>query len=455
MDSMNFDFTVTVYGEVKKYNDVLSLARCRIFYKYANRNGTFITDEFADKLLATVSYAPVKGIYEEPDFEGHGTSRNQGRIYGIVPENPNLKWEKHLDEDGVEREYACVDVLIFTALYEEANTIVGKSQSMELYGPSIKYHKQNFNGQNYIVYDDGCFLGLQVLGDDVEPCFEGASFYSLQEQLENTIFQLKQKIKQTGGAKAMLNFRLSDSEKYDKLFAALNPNFNEEGNWEISYMLCEIYDDYAVARTPDKFVRVYYTKDDENNEIVIGDITECFIVDVTADELKTLEAIKCINGGTYACVREELTKIDDMIAENSDLNTKLEESAALNATLTTENENLTTEIGGLKETVANLNTDVETRDAELATLKEYKYNIELQGKNDVLDSYADCLDPTILDTYRENIDNYSAIDLDKELAYELKKSNTDFFNRKTEYNYTPKPADLSGVNAILSKYENK
>jgi len=69
--------------------------------------------------------------------------------------------------------------LIFTAIYEEANDIIGKSQSMELYPPSLKYHEAIVHNKRYIVFDDGCFLGLQVLGDKVEPCFEGASFYTL------------------------------------------------------------------------------------------------------------------------------------------------------------------------------------------------------------------------------------------------------------------------------------
>ena len=54
-----FEFPVTVYGNLEKYNDVTSKARCRIFYKYGNRNGTYITDEFAEKLLSTIAYAPV------------------------------------------------------------------------------------------------------------------------------------------------------------------------------------------------------------------------------------------------------------------------------------------------------------------------------------------------------------------------------------------------------------
>jgi hypothetical protein len=76
MDKKLFEFDVCIYGGLEKYNEVLSKARCRIFYKYENRNGTYITDEFADKLLSSLPYAPVKGIYNNDDFTDHGTTRD-------------------------------------------------------------------------------------------------------------------------------------------------------------------------------------------------------------------------------------------------------------------------------------------------------------------------------------------------------------------------------------------
>lgn len=188
-DNINLEFPVTIYGNLEKYNETISKARCRIFYKYGNRNGTYITDEFAEKLLSSLPYAPIKGIYEEDggDYTDHGSSRNQGRIYGVVPENPNITWEAHVDEDGIERIYVCTDVLIFTSLYTEAKAIVGKSQSMELYPPSIKGEWKILEGKKYYVFSEGCFLGLQVLGEDVEPCFEGAAFFTLYEKLSEVV----------------------------------------------------------------------------------------------------------------------------------------------------------------------------------------------------------------------------------------------------------------------------
>lgn len=85
------EFSVTVYGDLEKYNDVTSRARCRTFYKGANRNGTYITDEFAEQLLSTIPYTPVKGIYEDDDYTDHGDKRSLGRIYGIVPQDPHLQ----------------------------------------------------------------------------------------------------------------------------------------------------------------------------------------------------------------------------------------------------------------------------------------------------------------------------------------------------------------------------
>ena len=53
-EDINLEFPVTVYGNLEKYNETISKGRCRVFYKYGNRNGTYITDEFAEKLLSSV-----------------------------------------------------------------------------------------------------------------------------------------------------------------------------------------------------------------------------------------------------------------------------------------------------------------------------------------------------------------------------------------------------------------
>lgn len=449
---MKVEFPVSVYGNLERYNDVLSKARCRIFYKYENRNGTYITDEFAEKLLSTIAYAPVKGIYEGGDYTDHGEERNEGRIYGIVPENPHITWEDHTDEDGVTRSYACVDVLIFTALYEEANEIVGKAQSMELYSPSLTYHKGVFNGQQYIVFDEGCFLGLQVLGDDVEPCFEGASFFALQENIAHVIEKIQQieaTYSKKGGLNKMsqINFKLSDSEKFDALWSLLNSNYSEENGWVVEYAITSIYDDYAlVFKYEDgQTYRAYYTKDNEKNSVELGEMKKVFIVDVTEQEKNTLDTLRVLNGDTYELVSETLAGAQEAVAQNSEFSAKIEE---LNNTITT----LNTEKADVEANYASEKERNELLVQENNDLSSFKAQIETERKEAVFTEYEGKLSEDVLDTYRAKIADYSIEGLDKELAYELKKSSFSVFQKDNGNVLLHKDIQKSGVDEILSRY---
>ena len=452
-DSDIKEFPVSIYGNLEKLSPVLSKARCRIFYKYENRNGTYITDEFAEKLINSLPYTPVKGIYDEfnEDYTDHGEKRNLGRIYGIVPENPNFSWENHLDEDGVERQYACTDVYIFSALYEEAGQIVGKSQSMELYQPSIKGDWTIINGKKLFKFEDGCFLGLQVLGDEVEPCFEGASFFSLYNELKNMVQQLKKYSLNfdKGGMSevAKLNFKLSDSQKHDAIWALLNDKYTEEGHWEITYTICDIYDDYALVYNYEtgSHEQVYYTKNDATDSVELGKRKKCYVIDVTEDEKKALDALRAFNGGTYEKIDENVKDVDTIKQQNSEFSIKIEELNNSVATLTTERDTNA-------QNYTNAQATISTLTEELETLKNYKLNVETQEKEQVISSYSELLSEEILTSYREKISEYnSAKDLDKELAYELKQSNPTVFTKTPQY--IPKDHSTSGIEAILAKYK--
>ena len=455
------EFPITVYGNLTKYSDTISKGRCRIFYKYANRNGTYITDEFAEKLLSTIPYTPVKGIYDDfdEDYTDHGNKRSLGRIYGIVPENPNLQWEKHLDEDGIEREYACVDVLIFTALYEEAGEILGKAQSMEIYEPSIKGSWKIINGRRMFEYTEGSFLGLQVLGEGVEPCFEGAAFFSLYSSLKQLVDEIKEytlKLPEinTGGQSQMfekLNFKLSDSEKHNAIWNLINPNYNEEGGWTIEYAICDIYDDYALAYNyaEASYERIYYTKNDETNEVSISERKKVFIIDVTESEMNALNTIRTLNGDTYEKADEvysQASKVSELEEQNSTYAQKIEELNENISTLETEKGNFTTQLEEANNTIASLNEEIDS-------LNTYKANIELKEKEEVISSYTELLSEEILASYKEKISEFTAIDLDKELAYELKKNNVSVFSKEQNPGFIPKDEPKTGIEAILSKYK--
>ena len=455
-EDMKFDFPVTIYGNLEEFNQVTSRSRCRIFYKGGNRNRTYITEEFAEKLIATLPYTPVKGIFDSTadDYTDHGRQRYEGRIYGIVPENPNFAWETHLDVDGVERTYACVDVLLFTSIYKEASQIAGLAQSMELYQPSIEGSWKYIDGKKFFVFEEGCFLGLQVLGEEVEPCFEGAGFYTIQdiETRLNTIltklesFNLDRQEEKGGKKMPVIDFKLSDNQKYTMLWNLLNPNFNEEGGYVMEYSIMDIYDDYAVAYDiqDQNYERVYYTKDDANDSLEITSTEVTYIVDVTESEKKALEALQTMNNNSFEKLDEDFSALKEEVETlNGSINSLNEEKEALSV-----------ELEEVKNNFTEATTTIENLTEENNTLAEFKSQVEKMEKEAIIDKYADKLNEDVVNEFREKVDEYSAVDLEKELAFTLVNTTPTLFSNDSE-GFIPKDEDehKSGLSAVLDKYE--
>lgn len=501
MDNINMapalDFSVSIYGAVEQFTDTISKGRVKIFYKYGNRNRSWITDEFADALLSSLPYTPIKGIYSESDgdFTDHGHQNAEGRIYGIVPAEPNVGWEKFVDEDGIEREYACADVLLYTALYKEANEILTKGESMELYPPSIKgTWRRMDDGQDYYVFESGSFFGLQVLGDTVEPCFEGAAFFSLYESLKDIVNVMEAKglnvpnytIGQGDTNMFSVAFKLSDDDKRRAIFKSLNPNCNEQGGWVMNYEIINVYDEYAVAYSyeEDKYYRVRYTKNEDTVEI--GDKEECFIIDVSADELAVLKTFNETHD-SYTVISDydtQVAQVAELTEVNANLSQTNAELATTNENLTVENQNFSTKIAEYEDTLTTLKSEksaIETQftalsteheelvanyetiktdkaavEAECATLRAYKKDVEDTAKRDLIATYSTVLADEVLDQYRNELDNYSLQELDMRLTYAQKQTHPETFSLSGQVPYVPVDSGRKGgIEDILSRYEKK
>ena len=450
MESSILKFEVTMYGEIQKLTETLSKTRVRIFYRGMNRNRTYISEEFAQKLISSLPYAPIKGIFDQDamDFEGHGEDNTDGRIYGIIPENPNFAWEKHLDDDGVEREYATADVYLFTGLYPEAKLIPGKSQSMEIYKKTFKgeWRISEDDNQPFFFFTDGCLVGLQALGDDCEPCFEGAAFFSLYNHIKECLDQFT-KNKKEGDKVGIADFRLSDNEKYDLIFTALNPNYTEEGGWALDYYIMDVYDEYALCKKKKDYscVRAYYTKDNASDTVTLGEIVNVKIVDITESEAMALEAIKATAGNyetekaewdtekvSLESAKEELeTKVSELETEKATYETEkatlTEEKAALEATLEenkTAIEEYTTKIAEMETEKATLEEAKANYEKEIEDLKNFKSEIEKAQTDSVIEELSNSLTDEKIQEFKDAMANYSVADFKKEVcmaAYEANK----------------------------------
>lgn len=428
------NFSVEVYGELAPYNQVLSKARVRIFYKYGNRNGSYITDEFAEKLISTLPYSPVKGIYSatENDFTGHGEARDLGRIYGIVPQDFNFAWEDHLDEDGVMRTYACADVLLFTALYPEAKQILGSSQSMEIYRPSIKGSWEEIDGEEYYVYTDGCFLGLQTLGQKVEPCFEGAAFFSLYDSLKELVEKMEKfSYNNKGGRKEMIK-RISEllnteTEKY----SVYNVVESEESKTA-----------YLFNLEDNKFQICEFTIGEED-AITLGDLQDLYMFNATEAEYNALFEIKEAEID-LTTVKETYASVENLTEEKSNLEQKVAEYENEKATLVQEKETALADYAVAQQTISELQETIQG-------LEQFKKDTEDTQKSAIVEKYSQKLTEEQMKSVTDNLDNYSIVDLEKELAY-IFCSNFSFDNSEPK---VPKVTEPDSLSAILGKYENK
>ena len=459
MNNIPFSFPITVFENAgEKISDTITKKRCAIFYKGTNRNGSYISEEFAEDLIKTLPYAPVKGIYDKDakDYTDHGTKRSEGRIYGVVPEKFNFAWERRLDEDGVEREYACADVYLFTALYKEAEEIAGKGQSMELYGPSIQGSWVNIEGQSFYKYSKASFLGLQVLGDKAVPCFEGASFFSLQDQQIYTMLTtLLEKIDQLsiGGNIQMnnqetLTFALSDNQKQNAIFKALNPEV-------VRYFVMDTYEDYALVfdLETEKYLKVSYTKDENDNVTVGEDFVEVVAEYVTAEEKAALDQLRSkTESGTYEAAN---TEYDNHVQKISDLEVEVGNKTEELSTLNTEKEELQGSVSELNNTIETLNGQVAEYTAKVEELQSFKDAIDKANKEAIIEKFSTKLSAEIIDSFTAKIDSYTIQDLKKDLALALVENNDSIFttDSATGAGYVPQEETATGLEALLSKYK--
>lgn len=485
LDKVELNFDVTTYGTIEPVTDTISKCRVRIFYKGLNRNRTYISDDFANQLISSLPYAPIKGIfnYGEVDFEDHGEDNTDGRIYGIVPETHNFAWEKHLDEDGVEREYATADVYLFTGLYPEASLIHGKPQSMEIFRENLKGEWKIWeDGKPYFHFYSGSLVGLQALGKKVEPCFEGSAFFNLKdteiiENIQECINYIKQidknNKKEEGEKMDKTLFRLSDNEKADILFDLINPNFNEEGNWELNGIVTEVYDDYALYVNQTGYHRAYYTKDGDN--VSLGEIMDVKITDVTTSEYAALEAMKAISG-TYEAAQEAYTALETKVnefegekanfeAEKAELEEKVAEfeaeKVALENTISEKDVKINefeTQISDLTAEKVRLETEKNNIINENEILGEFKKNVETEKKTAIINEFSAHLTDEQIENFKSVMDNFEISDFKKEICMAAYDANPVFFNKKEESSLIFKGGNLdsveSGVIKLLNKHKN-
>lgn len=223
------------------------ISKCEIKVCYVgdepNRNRSVITKEVATEMANSLPGSPIVGYYNEAagDFEEHNRIidisggkvqiKDTTRPYGFVDLGAKVWFQKFLDDGKDEREYLMTEGYLWTGQYPEAQRIIdeGNNQSMELSNKFLDATwTKDINGKpKFFIINEAIIAKLCVLGENQEPCFEGATITQPQiqfsyddgfkEQLFSMMNELKQLIKE-GGAPVFTTFAV---EIGDALWGAL------------------------------------------------------------------------------------------------------------------------------------------------------------------------------------------------------------------------------------------
>ena len=200
----------------------ISKGVCKVCYvgQQPNRNYTVITKDLAIEMGRKLPGNPVVGYFNKDtkDFEGHEREIvvqdgkfeivDMTRPYGFVPTDANV-WFQKFNDDGVEHEYLVTDVYIWDGIYPESKRILeqGNNQSMELSKENQSGFWTNDDKTNarIFIYNEALIEKLCVLGENVEPCFEGAqikSQFSLEDnpefqEFKTTVYSMMEQLKET------------------------------------------------------------------------------------------------------------------------------------------------------------------------------------------------------------------------------------------------------------------
>lgn len=379
--------------------------KVRVFTKFRNRNGSYIDEATADKLIETAvdTHVPIVGFFdkEADDFTSH-VPEDLACAYGYCDRFEG--WEKHMDADGVEREYATFGVVLHTNYFAAANRIVGNPQSMELDVNSISGDwVQMDDGKEYFVYKTAKMKGFTVLGKNVEPCFQGAAFFSENESRFDRFSLLLERVREAeskeGGKKDMEEKEVKQVE-----------NFEEEEKAEVEVAVeSEVKVDEPVV--------------EEEETPAIDFAAEYEKMKQSFEEMKL----------NFTNVETELKEANEKIAAHQ---SEMDSARA-----------------DFEKTLSEMNERLDAANQKIAEYEAQIKAIEDAKKKVLIDSYAGNLDSDEIEPIQANVENYSYNELEKELAVVFARKNLNKDKGEEKKERIPLVQEENSLAKLMAKYK--
>lgn len=443
---------------------LLSRGVCKVCYvsDEPNRNGTVITKDVAREMGRKILGSPVVGYFnkEDGDFEGHNRELvidgskfeivDTTKPYGYVPETGRVWFEKFIDE-GVEHEYLCCDVYLWTEAYPEAKRVFeqGNNQSMELTNATGTWTNGNNSKPRVFIYNEALIEKLCILGENVEPCFEGAQFKStfslennpefmeFKKQMFSKIAELEDTLSK-GGSQPVFNTYAV--EIGGALWNAVYDYLDEKCGAQ-TYSVEGVYENGE-----QKFVVVQKTEDASYHQINFSIAEDNYSFEDVTDiegEFTPSEQFAAADVQAFEASRYEKKKPEDEEPEDKGSDNEGESEGGEEpeedpkkkkyeldeipeyVELKSQYEELNSKYEELNGKFEALTAEKAVVDTQVDELNKFKLSVEKQAKQDMIDSFY-MLDDEQKKDVVENIDNYSLDDIEAKLSIICVRNKVDF-----------------------------
>lgn len=406
---------------------LISKCQVKVCYVGDNRNGTSFSKEVLTEMGRTLPGCPIVGFFdkEEKDFDEHNRELHidengsfsiidTTKPYGFVAPDAKVWFQKFYDDNSMEHEYLVTEGYIWTDIYPESKRIIsqGNNQSMEITQVDGNWTKNDFSGRDIFIVNKAFIEKLCILGENVEPCFEGAQIKS-QFSLDN----LEQEFEDLKNMMYSMMGELKDA-------------LSKGGSTEVmeeKETVVEVVEDFAAAEEP-----VIETVVEEQPEV---------IEEAPAEEFKSEE--------------EEEDKKEEKDSENSEEDSEGEEAddekkdeKKYNLEDVVEYAELQVQYDELQAQYAALVAERDGLQAELAPLKQFKADRDREDKTAMIARFSMLSDEDKLQ-FIENIDNYSLDEIEKELAVLCFRKNINFNLDVEEDNEVPTAFNLNSADVNL------
>ena len=442
------------------------ISKCQIKVCYvgddANRNRSVITKEVAKQMANSLPGSPIVGFFNETkgDFEEHNRIidlsngkfeiKDTTRPYGFVDLSAKVWFQKFLDDGMNEREYLMTEGWLWTGQYPECQRILknGNNQSMELDENHLNARwSESDNGKpSFFIINEAIISKLCILGEDNEPCFEGASVeaptiqFAFADGFKEQVFSMMNELKELltkGGEKVFSRYSV---EIGDSLWNALYAHVHEQ--YSIESVCEEEEQKFAVLSADEKYYRLDFSIAEDGSVVFAAEAN--LLEDYTPDEERQFDPAAV---SAYAeSLKEEEPEVEETKeeepqegeeekepeCENPESEPESEEEEISEEDDKEKNENsgktekynleeiqeyveLSQNYSALEEKYNQSQERITELENQLSELVAFKKSIEKAEKEKMIDSFCMLSDEDKADVIA-NIDTYSLDDIEAKLS---------------------------------------